>query len=278
MDRITTAALGGAMMIAAGLGAPLAAQETVAQETVAQETVAQEVVAVELFTSQGCAACPPADALLGALSVRDDVVALGLHVDYWNYLGWSDTLGASANTRRQRDYAAALGERMVYTPQMVIDGAAALVGSRREAVLAAIAQAGAAPRPVALEIAREGDRIRIAARRTAPDAPERGALQAVDIVYFIYDRPETIAIARGENAGREITYVNPVRAWMPLERWQGATGAWSVPAPEGARGVAVVAQAAADGRVLAAAKYEFQRGAAAAAFSGVAYTGAVSDD
>lgn len=263
MERIRTSALCGAFALAAGLCAPLAAQETAAQKT----------VVVELFTSQGCAACPPADALLGELSVRDDVVALGLHVDYWNYLGWSDTLGAAANTRRQRDYAAALGERMIYTPQMVIDGAKALVGSRRGAVLDAVAEAGALPRAVAVAVAREDDMIRIDARALAPE----GAREPADIVYFIYDRPETVAIARGENAGREIAYINPVRAWMPLERWDGDVGVWRVPAPAGARGVAVVAQAVSDGRILGAAKYEFRHGAAAAEFTGVAYTGAADD-
>ncbi len=260
-------ALSAAFAGVAGLSAPLAAQEA---------------VAVELFTSQGCAACPPADALLGEISVRDDVVALGMHVDYWNYLGWSDTLGAAANSRRQRDYAAALGERMVYTPQMVIDGATALVGARRGAVLDAIARAGARPRTVALEVTPEGDMIRIAAHARAPGAAREAADEAADevaeevadIVYFIYDRPQTVAIARGENAGREITYVNPVRAWMALARWDGAPGVWRVPAPEGARGVAVLAQAASDGRVLGAAKHEFRRDAAAPPLTGVADTGA----
>lgn len=255
-------ALGGAFAVVAGLSTPLAAQEG-----------AQEAVAVELFTSQGCAACPPADALLGEISVRDDVVALGLHVDYWNYLGWSDTLGAAANSRRQRDYAAALGERMVYTPQMVIDGATAVVGARRGAVLDAIARAGARPRALTLTVAPEGDMIRIDARASPPDA----APDAADIVYFIYDRPQTVAIARGENAGREMTYVNPVRAWMPLGRWDGAPGVWRVPAPEGARGVAVLAQAASGGRVLGAAKYEFRRGAAAVALPVALPLGAPAD-
>lgn len=259
-------ALGGALAVVAGLSAPLAAQEA---------------VAVELFTSQGCAACPPADALLGEISVRDDVVALGLHVDYWNYLGWSDTLGAAANSSRQRDYAAALGERMVYTPQMVIDGATAVVGARRGAVLDAIARAGARPRALTLTVAPEGDMIRIDARAKAPaeapDAAPDAAPGAADIVYFIYDRPQTVAIARGENAGREMTSVNPVRAWMPLGRWDGAPGVWRVPAPEGARGVAVLAQAASDGRVLGAAKYEFRRGAAAVALPVALLLGAPAD-
>lgn len=238
MSRIRTGALGGAVALGLGVCAPLTAQET---------------VVVELFTSQGCAACPPADALLEELSKRPDIVALGLHVDYWNYLGWSDTLGSPANTRRQHDYAAALGERMVYTPQMVIDGAAALVGSRRGAVLAAIDAAGAAPRAVAVDVAPEGDMIRVTARAAEPGFESGPA----DVVYFVYDRPQTVAIARGENAGREVTYVNPVRAWMPLERWDGGEGAWSLPAPDGAGGVAVVVQASSDGRVLGAAKHDF---------------------
>jgi hypothetical protein len=80
-------------------------------------------VLVELFTSQGCSSCPPADALLHKLARRDDVVALALHVDYWDYIGWKDTFAKAAHSARQRAYAREAGRRMVYTPQMIINGA-----------------------------------------------------------------------------------------------------------------------------------------------------------
>src|SRR5690348_4653604 len=92
-------------------------------------------IVVELFTSQGCSSCPPADALLNELAQRPDVVALGFHVDYWDYLGWKDPLSAPGSTQRQRDYARLLNQPTIYTPEMVIDGHLQLVGSDRTAVL-----------------------------------------------------------------------------------------------------------------------------------------------
>ncbi|MBT5374998.1 MAG: DUF1223 domain-containing protein, partial [Rhodospirillaceae bacterium] len=91
-------------------------------------------VVVELFTSQGCSSCPPADAFLNDLSRRDDVIALSLHVDYWDYIGWEDPFATPESTNRQRRYAPVLAARSIYTPQMVIDGAAHEVGSKRKAI------------------------------------------------------------------------------------------------------------------------------------------------
>src|ERR1700736_1842766 len=91
-------------------------------------------IVVELFTSQGCSSCPPADALLAELAQRPDVIALGFHIDYWDDLGWKDPLSSPAATARQRDYARQFGRRQVYTPQLVVDGAEEAVGSDRAAV------------------------------------------------------------------------------------------------------------------------------------------------
>ena len=88
----------------------------------------QRPVVLELFTSQGCSSCPPADALLGELAKRDEVVTLAFHVDYWDYIGWKDPFGDPLHTARQRAYAAHLGQRTIYTPQLVVDGAGHVVG------------------------------------------------------------------------------------------------------------------------------------------------------
>ena len=95
-------------------------------------------VVVELFTSQGCSSCPPADALLGRLAKRTDVIALSLPITYWDMLGWKDTLASEANTRRQKAYAAVMGHGAVYTPQIIVDGVLDVVGGRIASVEAAI--------------------------------------------------------------------------------------------------------------------------------------------
>src|SRR5690606_32640834 len=115
---------------------------------------------VELYTSQGCSSCPPADAFLAELAERDDLIALSFHVDYWDYIGWKDTFASPANTARQRGYADALRSRRVYTPQMVIDGAAHEIGSNRAGVLAELARARARPR-LSVELAREGGHVTV---------------------------------------------------------------------------------------------------------------------
>ena len=114
----------------------------------------QPKAVVELFTSQGCASCPPADALLTALSERDDVVALAYHVDYWDYVGWKDTFGQEAYSDRQRAYAKSWGSSRIYTPQMVVNGARAVVGSRRAEVQHAL---GSASLPLAKDLTLCGD-------------------------------------------------------------------------------------------------------------------------
>src|SRR5258707_8836135 len=117
-------------------------------------------VVVELFTSQGCSSCPPADSLLGELSKRSDVLALGFHVDYWDYIGWKDPYASKLATKRQHDYAAALRLHMVYTPQMVVDGRTDVVGSERGDVAAAIGKAAAQPKlAVAIEKDSPGYRV-----------------------------------------------------------------------------------------------------------------------
>jgi hypothetical protein len=210
-------------------------------------THAGSPVVVELYTSQGCSSCPPADAYLAELADRRDVIALSLHVDYWDYLGWRDPFAAPEHAKRQKHLAKLRGERMIYTPQMVVDGAAAVVGSDREAVEAALAAAMTRRDVVEVRLVPDGEMLRAEAHAAEP--------LDVDVVYMIYDHPTEMTIDRGENAGASVEYVNTVRALMPLGKWRGGTARWLLPAPPDARGVALIVQDA-DGAVLGAARHE----------------------
>ena len=168
---------------------------------------------VELFTSQGCSSCVSADAYLGELAMRDDVLALSLHVDYWDYLGWRDTLGDAAYTQRQRDYAAVQGTRRVYTPQMVVNGGSGHVGSDRASIEAAIA---ASTLPVPVEM-RHGDGAVLIEIGAHPELSARHAT----IRLVLLTSEATVEISRGENAGRTIAYYNVVREIRSIGMWKG---------------------------------------------------------
>jgi hypothetical protein len=169
---------------------------------------------VEMFTSQGCSSCPPADAYLEALAARDDVLALGYHVDYWDYLGWTDTLGSAENTARQYAYRKAFGNRSVYTPQAIVNGLHDEVGSRTGAVDQLLAASVALSLAITLEPGPMGGLdIEIAGGK--PDqAPAH-----VHLVYFL--RSIDVPVSRGENAGHTITYVNSVRSMSTVGLWTG---------------------------------------------------------
>jgi hypothetical protein len=237
-------------MLTAALGLIASAAPAVAEEPGAM----RQGVLVELFTSQGCSSCPPADALLAGLAARDDVVALALHVDYWDYLGWRDSHGDPRNARRQRAYADRMGERMVYTPQMVVQGARAVVGSDASAVRAAIA---ALPPS-------DGAALSLSLRDGAVVAEARSATPAT-VVAFIYDAPFTQRIGAGENAGDALTYVNAVLDWRVLAEAHVGAGVWTVTPPAGAAGVALVAQQGRAGPVMGAARIALPAAAHAAA-------------
>ncbi len=173
---------------------------------------AAEPVVVELFTSQGCSSCPPADALLGELAQRPDVIALAFHVDYWDRLGWRDPFSAHWATERQRAYAKLLGGSTVYTPQLVVDGHRDVVGSDVPAVAAAMAQ----PRPgltVPVGLAHgEGGWV-----ATADAGQGKGILWLATL-----DRHHVTKIGAGENDGRVLTDSNVVRGIRKLADWSGA--------------------------------------------------------
>lgn len=206
-----------------------------------------DLVLVELFTSQGCSSCPPADALIGKLAARDDVLPLGLHVDYWDYLGWRDTFGLPAATERQKTYRDAWDARYVYTPQIVVDGHVEVRGPREADLEAAIAEARALSVPTWIEITAEGATLRC----RVGDAPEGSVVWMAR-----YTLAETVRIERGENAGREINYHNVVEA---IEALGPATGEGEdmlvLPQPEPGKGIAIWVQAPNGGRVLAVARH-----------------------
>lgn len=198
---------------------------------------------VELFTSQGCSSCPPADQLLAELARRGDVIALGFHIDYWDGLGWKDPLSSPEGTARQRAYARLLGNAQVYTPQMVVEGTREMVGSRREEVLAALREA----RPQAIAP------VAFAANRrsvTIGSSTTPGAAGTALLVRFVEKR--TTHIGAGENARRTAEDVNGVEALQTLGAWQGTEVRFSVEPPSANHGIAVLLQAA-DGRMLGAA-------------------------
>ncbi len=178
---------------------------------------------VELFTSQGCSSCPPADKLFGQLADRPDLLTLSFNVDYWDYLGWKDTLASPENSQRQRDYAAARGDGQVYTPQAVIDGIFHATGSNDSAIEAAIARAGSLKVPI--ELASTGDSV------TVNIGSATGYPHAT-LWLVIYDRTVTVPIGRGENTGKTITYSNVVRKLRPVAMWKGEAMSVDLPKSE----------------------------------------------
>jgi hypothetical protein len=179
---------------------------------------------VELFTSQGCSSCVSADAYFADLAKRPDVVALSFHVDYWDYLGWRDTLSDPANTERQRGYAAVHGTRRVYTPQMILNGRKDFVGSDRTSIEKAIALS-ALPVPVTM---RRGDGTVEIEVKGGP-VPHQWA---ATIRLVLLTSEAEVAIGRGENAGSTIDYYNVVRVMRPVGMWDGETVKITLPEHE----------------------------------------------
>lgn len=175
---------------------------------------AQGAVVVELFTSQGCSSCPPADAFLTRLRAMPGVIALTYHVDYWDYLGWKDTLGGPEFSQRQYDYAKARGDMNVYTPQMIVNGNQHFVGSEEQKVLQALEGARRQTFPVGLSML-DGERditVEIGAGTPVGDA----TLWLLPMASRL-----TVKILKGEIAGQEIEYHNVVRKILPAGMWTG---------------------------------------------------------
>ena len=183
------------------------------------QAVAEPRAVVELFTSQGCSSCPTADDVLTDLSKDPSVVALSLPIDYWDYLGWKDTLADARHTKRQKGYSKVRGDRTVYTPQMIVNGVAQALGSDKAAIEQAVTQsrgnAGVLSVPVKVTVA--GDAVTV-----TTGAPAGGA-QSGHVWLCPVSRAVTVQIGRGENRGRTVTYTNVVRGWIRLGEWSGAS-------------------------------------------------------
>lgn len=192
---------------------------------------------IELFTSQGCSSCPPADRLLAKIARRPGLIALSLPVDYWDRLGWKDTLAKHAFTERQTAYASVRGDGQVYTPQAVVNGREHTVGSQRAGIEAAIAETAPSLR-VPVSVARSGDDIQVSVGAGTPPAAD-----ATILLLPLLDARE-VAIGRGENAHRTVTYTNIVRDIVPIGTWRGAALARTIPAAKlkGYDGLVVLVQ------------------------------------
>jgi hypothetical protein len=211
---------------------------------------------IELFTSQGCSSCPPADQLIAELARRPDVVALSLPVDYWDYLGWKDTLAQPAFSARQRAYASGRGDKQVYTPQVIINGLKPVVGSDRakiENVIARQSDSGGLPIPVSVSEINGAAAVEV--------GPAAGEMSAAEVWLVPLTKVREVAIGRGENKGRTIIYANVVRNMVKLGDWSGQQARFDVPLTMvrsgDADGYVVLLQASDDARpgiILGAAK------------------------
>jgi hypothetical protein len=182
---------------------------------------------VELFTSQGCSSCPPADKLLGELAKDPSVIALSMPIDYWDYLGWKDTLADARFSARQKAYSRMRGDREVYTPQVVVNGSVHVIGSDRAGIESAIGHTrkadGVMSVPVTMTQAGKQINVSVAASGKGP-AAMHGEVWICSI-----SKAVSISIGRGENSGREITYHNVVRNLLKVGDWDGSPGSWNVP-------------------------------------------------
>nr|WP_319250458.1 DUF1223 domain-containing protein [uncultured Celeribacter sp.] len=206
-------------------------------------------IVVELFTSQGCSSCPPADEMITELSQRSDVLPLSLHVDYWDYIGWRDDFAQPQFTQRQKAYAHAVGKRTIYTPQMVVQGREHVLGTKPMQLADLILRHQARDaHPIALSASREGDTLSL-------QAVPLGQLPAPIRVQVVRFSPHArVEIKRGENAGRVLEYSNIVTQWQPIADWDGRTPLKMSVTLSGPDRTAVLLQASGPGPILAAAR------------------------
>lgn len=181
---------------------------------------------IELFTSQGCSSCPAADKLLGELARDSSIVVLSLPVDYWDYLGWKDTLASPLHTAKQRAYSRARGDREIYTPQAVVNGAIPVIGSDKSDIHDAISQTRDKAMRLPVRLTASGDKVTV----SVPDAKDGAARGEVWIYGVTAAAP--VSIARGENAGRKVIYYNVARRLLKLGDWDGKAASWTIAADQ----------------------------------------------
>jgi hypothetical protein len=245
-------------LAAAGAGALIAGSASTASAGKASDEPAKAVSVIELFTSQGCSSCPAADALIESYADRPDVVALTLPVDYWDYLGWKDTLASPKFSARQRAYAKTRGDGRVYTPQVIVNGLKHAVGSSASEIDHAItvtkAKIGASRVGVNVKSANDHLVIRVDA------APDTVKSEEATIWLALVRRKVEVKIKRGENHGRTVVYHNVVREWMPVGMWNGTAAtiklAHHAVRQSDADGCAIIVQHGDAGPIVGAAMLE----------------------
>lgn len=205
-------------------------------------------VVVELFTSQGCSSCPPADDLLAELSQRDDVIALALHVDYWDYIGWKDEFADPMFTERQKAYAMQAGARSIYTPQFVIGGGSYVVGADAMELSDKIREADDLQGGATLEIERRGDNVVISADTA------QSFVNPLDVIVVSYIPEEVVTIETGENAGKTVTYHNIVQTWEDVADWDASAPLVMTAPADNDQPVVVLLQEHGPGLIVAAAQ------------------------
>ena len=180
---------------------------------------------IELFTSQGCSSCPPADKLMGELAQDPTLVTMSLPVDYWDYLGWKDTLALHGHSNRERAYASARGDGQVYTPQVVVNGLVHVLGSDKAAIEQAIAQTRHDAAPLSLPVT-----MTVADGKVTVNVPAATGNQVRGEVWLCpITGKAQVAVGRGENHGRTLSYYNVVRRWVKLGDWQGQAQTFTLP-------------------------------------------------
>jgi hypothetical protein len=215
---------------------------TMMASTMMSSAIAGPRGVVELFTSQGCSSCPPADKLAGELASDPSLVVMSLAIDYWDYLGWKDTLALPGHANRQRAYSKVRGDREVYTPQVVVNGVVHTLGSDKNAIETAIAQTrkhdGTLSLPLSMSVA--NDNISISIPAAKEDSPKG------EIWLCPMSKDVTVSVGKGENTGHTLTYHNVVRRWVKLGDWNGTARNFTVPVHDvtavGGDTVAVVVQ------------------------------------
>ena len=188
---------------------------------------------IELFTSQGCSSCPAADKLLGQLRQDPSIVALSLPVDYWDYLGWKDTLALHGHTVRQQEYAQARGDREVYTPQIVVNGVAHVLGSDKAAIEKTIAETRAKEKPLSVPVT-----LNVAGCKVTVSVPDSASATDADADVWLcpFASKIPVEVQRGENRGHTLTYYDVVRRWVKLGTWNGKAQTFSVPVADVTKG------------------------------------------
>lgn len=216
---------------------------TLVQPVLAGDT---QPVVVELYTSQGCSSCPPADKILTGISKHDNVIALALHVDYWDYLGWRDDFASADFSNRQRAYARAAKKRTIYTPQMVIQGVSLAVGNRHKDVIGLLKHHHGRDIKVGLDLVRNGDDLSITATSL------NGSVGRVVIQIVRYLPEETVKIRGGENSGKDVLYTNIVTDWRVVAQWNGHGEIRTMTKIVGSQPVVVLVQTQNHGPIVAA--------------------------